>query len=94
MPWVSGSQSPCGLKGRESLSIPYVTLIKLYLRDFEESAKFLLKGFGSVVLALVANIASDVFDVRLAYRERSVLPARRTSRTEGPGCEASRSSSS
>src|SRR5262245_235956 len=63
------SPQPRGLKGRESFSIPHVALIELDLIGLEEPTELLLKRLDPVMLALVADIGPNVFELRLAHRE-------------------------
>ena len=53
------------------LSIPHVTLIKFDLIGLEERTEFLLKRFDPVMLALIPDVGANLFDLRLAHRERS-----------------------
>src|SRR5215210_2812891 len=69
MPWVEQPTSPCGLKGRESPSIPQVPLVVFDLVGLEQRAELLLKGPDAVMFALVANVGPHVRDLRLAHRE-------------------------
>src|SRR5262245_28424546 len=71
MPWVYGPPQPRGLKGprEREPSIPHVALIELDLIGVEERAELLLKQFGTVMLALVTDVGSNVFELRLAHRK-------------------------
>src|SRR3954454_6697363 len=53
---------------RES-SAPHVALVKFDFISLEERTELLLKQLDSMMLALVADVGSNVFDLRLAHRE-------------------------
>src|ERR1700742_3012260 len=68
MPWVYGRHLPRPERPRES-SVPHVALVKFDFISLEERTKLLLKRLDSMMLALVADVGSNVFDLRLAHRE-------------------------
>src|SRR3954452_7071430 len=68
MPWVTGPIVMRPERPRE-LSIPHIALVKLDLIGLEERTELLLKRLDSVMLALVADVGPNVFDLRLPHRE-------------------------
>src|SRR5262245_37842286 len=59
--------APPGMACR--LSGPHVAFVKFDFISLEERTELLLKRLDSMMLALVADVGSNVFDLRLAHRE-------------------------
>jgi hypothetical protein len=63
MPWVREPRQTIRPERPRELSIPHVLLVVLDLIGPEERTEFLLKRLGSMMLALVADVGPNVFDL-------------------------------
>jgi hypothetical protein len=59
--------SKCALKGRRSLSIPYISFVVLNFVTSEECPGFVLIRNAFMMFALIANILTDLFHSRLTH---------------------------